>query len=375
MKLKICHFADHLNGRVDGIYTHIKSIIENTDSKKYEHYFCFQGNADIEKDIFLNDVKIVLLPELTSKFPIKALIRFYKICKTINIDIIHAHFLKPYIIGGLVNILLNKKLIYNYNGHFIFNHFYSNKEKSILYFIHSIICLIGKVNLALTPSETSKKKLLQETKLFPKIIVYYNGGKIYNTLNSKRKLIDKMNSFNHFKIVYAGRLAEQKRLDIALKIIKELVFSGEKVIFYILGEGELKSQLEFQVSNYGISKNVYFVGRVEEPYKYFYYQDLFLLTSDFEGLPLVFWEAMGVGLPILSSAIDGCKEIIVLTGCGETFDNTNIQEAVIKIKYFIRNPEKLEEMGQNGITSIMQKYNVNNFGKQIDNVYLSLTNK
>ena len=155
--INVCHFADHLNGKMDGVFTHIKMIVENTDKNKYKHFLCFQGDPFIEQEFTRLGGEIILIPSIKKKIPIRSFQEFFQHIKKKNIQIIHTHFLKPYVVAGLTNILLKKKLIYNYHGLFIDNEFYNKFEKMTYRIAHYLITLFKGVQLVLAPSLRSKE--------------------------------------------------------------------------------------------------------------------------------------------------------------------------------------------------------------------------
>ncbi len=131
-KIKICHFINIINGKSDGVFTHVKMLFKYVDNAKFEQCLVFQGNELIEREIKSLGFEVYTIPSLKKKFSIKSFIQFYSFVKSHKIDIIHTHFLKPYSISGIVNIFLRKKMIYNYNGLFIENLYNSKSEKFIL---------------------------------------------------------------------------------------------------------------------------------------------------------------------------------------------------------------------------------------------------
>ncbi|MCK9210472.1 MAG: glycosyltransferase [Ignavibacteriaceae bacterium] len=374
-KIKVCHFADHLNGKVDGVFKHILSIVKNTDASLFEHYLCFQGNEYIERKFIAANGKIILLPSITSKYPVHSLIIFYKLMKEYEVDIIHCHFLKPYIVAGFCNIILKKKVIYNYHGLFIDHHFYNVYEKTLYRLSHYIINKLNAVQLALTPSQASKSMLIKETSLFPAITSYYNGGEIKIGADDDEEFIMPYSQFtNFFSIVFVGRIEEQKRIDTAVRIIKHLADDSVDVKLFIIGGGSEEAKIKSLIHNLELDDKIIFLGVIDNPSKCFRYFDLLLLTSDYEGMPFVIWEAMSKGLPIVSSAVEGIVEVVQATECGLLFEKNDISAAVSAIKRIIENPELKKKLGENGKSAINCKYNVNNFGIEMHKIYSQLSN-
>ena len=115
----------------------------------------------------------------------------------------------------------------------------------------------------------------------------------------------------HVPIVVAvGRLTQQKDFSTLLRAFaKARVLRPMKLI--ILGEGELRSELESLVGQLNLQNDVSLPGFVENPFAYVSRSDLFVLSSLFEGLPTVLIEAMAVGTPVVAADCpSGPQEIL-----------------------------------------------------------------
>lgn len=107
-----------------------------------------------------------------------------------------------------------------------------------------------------------------------------------------------------------GRLSMQKDF---LTLIKAFALLRKQIIarLIILGEGELRTELEETINNLGISEDVSLPGFVENPYAYMSKATAFILSSRWEGLPTVLIEAMACGCPVISTDCpSGPREIL-----------------------------------------------------------------
>ena len=86
-------------------------------------------------------------------------------------------------------------------------------------------------------------------------------------------------------VLSVGRLARQKRLDVLILAFKKFRDSTGKGTLVIVGQGMLERDLRVLVEKLGISDNVLFLGEILKPYQLFKLADLYVLSSDFEGLP------------------------------------------------------------------------------------------
>jgi glycosyltransferase involved in cell wall biosynthesis len=369
--IKICHIVNHITGKADGVYTHLKMIFRCTDKNKFQHYLIFQGGEKVEKELSEMGVKVFVCKSLKKKVSLKAFIDIYKFIRENDIDIIHSHLIKPYSIAGLVNIFLRRKFIFNYHGLFIYNNvYYGIIEKFIYGLFHYLINLFKAADVVLVPSKKSKELLISETKLFPEPIVYYNGyyfPETENGINSELyKYIEKLKS-EKIIIAAVGRLNLDKRIDRAINILKQVRHKNTHLL--VFGDGELESDLRELVKNLNLTEHIDLLGYVAGVNNYYKLFDIVLFTSDWEGMPLTMWEAMANKVPVLAPDVGGFKEILEENNCGIIYKPGNVNDAAEKLISLLEDHLLRIKLGNNGMTAIREKYNEENFIKQIENVY------
>lgn len=371
--IKVCHIVNLITAKADGVYAHLKSIFRNYDRNKFTHILIFQGDEKIEKEVREFGVKVFISESLKKKISFKAFFEIYKILKSEKIDIVHTHLIKPYAIAGLINIFLKKKFIFNYHGLFLKNNPYYNFVESGIYsVIHYLIYLFSKVDAVLVPSKKSKQLLMEENKLFPEPIVYYNGyNPKQNSPEVQSDIVQRINELKTRKriIAFVGRLEIDKRVDRALTITKSLINQKINAHLLIFGDGSLKDGLNNLAQQYKFNDSVDFLGFVKNVVNYFKYFDLILFTSDWEGMPFTMWEAMVNEVPVVAPDVGGFREILEENNCGLIYKPGNIQEAEDKIKVLLEDEELRKTFGKNGKTAIERKYSESNFILQIEKVY------
>lgn len=151
---------------------------------------------------------------------------------------------------------------------------------------------------------------------------------IFNICSSKIKVIYNPIDFNiirqfcaetvesHFikdnvpLILAVGRLARQKNFELLIKSFSRVVKKMDARLI-ILGEGKERVELERLIVALGLKERVSLAGFQSNPYSFLSISDVFVLSSDFEGLPLVILEAMACGLPVISTDCkSGPREIL-----------------------------------------------------------------
>ena len=105
-----------------------------------------------------------------------------------------------------------------------------------------------------------------------------------------------------------ARLAKQKRIDRLLEVAGMLPANIHVVI---AGDGTLRESLERLSAERGLSSRVHFLGHREDKDRVFDAIDIFVITSDTEGLSNAMLEAMARGLPVVSTPVSGAEDALL----------------------------------------------------------------
>jgi glycosyltransferase involved in cell wall biosynthesis len=154
--------------------------------------------------------------------------------------------------------------------------------------------------------------------------------------------------YSNKRIIAIGRYTEQKGFDILIDDIKEVLLNNPDWNLSIIGDGEMRRELEEKINNNNLDKQVFlkpFTKNIEELYLD---ASIYIMTSRFEGLPMVLLEAKACGLPIISyDCPSGPKEIIIEGEDGFLVPFQNKQELSQKLILLINSLELRERMGRN----------------------------
>lgn len=112
------------------------------------------------------------------------------------------------------------------------------------------------------------------------------------------------------RLVTAGTLKEQKNHRLLLAAFASLLRRRDAQLA-IVGDGPLRGELEALAKTLGVDHRVHFTGFTANPWPYYQSADVFVLSSDYEGYPLVLIEALRTGLQIVSTDCEsGPAEIL-----------------------------------------------------------------
>jgi glycosyltransferase involved in cell wall biosynthesis len=125
--------------------------------------------------------------------------------------------------------------------------------------------------------------------------------------------------------VYVGRVAFEKNIDFLLIMLAQLRHTMPDVLLIIAGEGPAESKLRKTVSGLNLTDNVLFVGYLERATELpscYSAGDAFVFASRTETQGLVLLEAMALGVPVVSTAVMGTRDILAAgKGCRVADDN------------------------------------------------------
>jgi len=170
----------------------------------------------------------------------------------------------------------------------------------------------------------------------------------HNFINTNRVL----------NIIYAARLEKAKQPLILVEIDKLLKLQGVCVQWTVAGNGELEAELKREIEISG-AKNFTLTGLInnQELHRHYLNQDLFILPSLFEGLPVSLIEAMKSGLiPIVSDIEGGVREIVKNGINGYLCQSGNAHDFAKKIAFLAQNKVIKTTIEQNVTKSVRVQF-------------------
>jgi GalNAc-alpha-(1->4)-GalNAc-alpha-(1->3)-diNAcBac-PP-undecaprenol alpha-1,4-N-acetyl-D-galactosaminyltransferase len=114
----------------------------------------------------------------------------------------------------------------------------------------------------------------------------------------------------HRTIVAMGRLGREKGFDVFLRALARVLPARPDWRVTVLGAGPLRHELESSRNALGLANRVNFAGLCPEPYPVLAAADVFVLSSRYEGFPNALLEAMGTGLPAVTTDFPGHDELV-----------------------------------------------------------------
>lgn len=152
---------------------------------------------------------------------------------------------------------------------------------------------------------------------------------------------------NNLQVIAVGRLSYQKGFERLIDIWKLVVQENSAWNLKIFGSGELYFQILDMIKEKGLEKNIEVLNPTSRIYDELLDSSIFVLTSRYEGLPMVLLEALSCGLPVVSFDCQcGPKDLISDGINGFLVENGNIEDFAKKIILLMENKELRKEMGK-----------------------------
>lgn len=187
-------------------------------------------------------------------------------------------------------------------------------------------------------SNECRENFIKKFGFSEKTVVCYNPIPSKEIQDLSREKVDIEINKDEFNIVSVGRLVQEKGYDRLLRAHKKLIEDGIIHKIYIIGDGELKEELEDFIEKNNLKDTVILLGFQSNPYKYIKDSDLLLISSRDEAFSLVVAEAIVLGIPIMSTRCCGPVELLNNGEYGYLVDNS-LQGIYEGLKNILNNPD------------------------------------
>ena len=177
----------------------------------------------------------------------------------------------------------------------------------------------------------------------PNIVVIPNA----RTFTPKR-----LTDWNNKKVIAIGRYNYQKGFERLIEVWRFVVKDFPEWKLEIIGDGEEREKLRSLVNRYGLNDSLSLVAANNEIEKYYLNASLFVLTSRYEGLPMVLLEAQAFGLPIVSFRCKcGPSDVITDGVNGFLVDEGDIEQFAVALKRLMGDAAFRKQMGEKALVS------------------------
>ena len=313
--MRIGIFTDTYPPFINGVSTSVFMLKKALEKKGHEVYVVTLNTENMHYKFDENNtvLRIPGVPigiydyRVSGIYPIRAM----NIIRKWKLDVIHSH--TEFSMGTFARIIsrqFNIPLVHTYHTmyedytHYITKGYFDKSSKKIVEYLTLFYC-DKTANELIVPTKKTYDLFKQKYEVDKNIYIIPTGIEIerfyvenvdkkkVNSIKEKLKIKD-----DSFNIVFVGRLAKEKNVDLLLSAQKEIIKKNKNINLIIIGDGPDMEEYKGTSKKLGIDKNTFFTGKVpwEEVPLYYRIADVFATASTTETQGLTVIEAMAASV-------------------------------------------------------------------------------
>lgn len=371
-KKRIVLISESMGG---GLRKHVVQLLSNLDKDKVELFF-IHGSHTLDES-FRNDYSHLeknckmfpcdhLIREISPKEDVLAYQFISKKIKEIKPDIVHCHSSKAGVIGRLAAKRRGvKKIFYTPHAYSFLAPEFSGKKKFLFIQIERFLSRFSTTQTFCVSKGEMQAALEVNLDKTEKFQVIYNGLPEID-FPSKETIRAQLELENTAVVIgNNARMSEQKNPMFFMEIAQKMIRQNANWHFVWAGDGQLMRICQSFIKQNGLEKNIHLLGERPDSETIVIAYDIFLTTSQYEGLPYAPIEAMRAGVPILATNVVGNSELVIEGKNGYLIDlewSKSVEEKLYKAAKMDAQMIKAD---------FRQRFAIDQMLKQIETIYLA----
>lgn len=297
-KKRVLQVVGALN--IGGAETMLVNVLRNMDRQRWQFDFAVSGN---EKGYYEEEIQelggVIYHVTKRSDSIWKHYYQFYLLVKRQKYKIVHIHQQNAFF--TVLQIIAAKRA----GAERVITHCHSTNDwrgKSLI-FLHKIMRrVINRLaDVRLACGEEAAKWLYGTTKEVGIVPLPVDCSKYFFSAELYRELRNRYRYSGKKVYVHVGRFSEVKNHRFLIEIFEELKAINKSSVLFLIGDGELRKDIEKIVKEKSLDNDVVFWGNISNVNEKLLMADAFLFPSLYEGFPTVLLEAQAAGLPCFIS--------------------------------------------------------------------------
>jgi len=171
-------------------------------------------------------------------------------------------------------------------------------------------------------------------------------------------------------VISVGRLTSQKGHAVLLDAVPDVLARFSNTVIAIVGDGPLRESLIEQAISLGIEEAVRFMGVRDDVFRLLNAVDLFAMPSLSEGLPMALLEAMGMGVPILASKLEGIASVVEHEKHGLLIPSGEVESLSLSLIRLLEDSSLREKLAIAGKRLVLDNYTLDRMCEEYEQVFL-----
>jgi glycosyltransferase involved in cell wall biosynthesis len=170
------------------------------------------------------------------------------------------------------------------------------------------------------------------------------------------------------RILVVGRLARQKRPDIAIRAFAQVRERNPSAELHLVGDGPLRFELTALIAELGVADSVKFLGLRDDVPALLSRASCLVLSSDYEGCPYSVLEAMAAGVPVVATKVGGVPELVDERN-GLLVEPGQPDELAEAVSALVADPRRARALGRAGRERVRSEFSLQRMTDAVKAVY------
>ena len=363
--IRVAHVVTRLN--VGGVTRDILNLYRYMPADRVESCVIAGslagGETEMTEAIRTAGAAPMSLPQLRREIaPIDDLIALFKLWRFFRQwkpDVVHTHMAKAGALGRLAAVMAGAPVrVHSYHGH-VFHGYFGRAGSFAARAIERVLGRITSGVVTLTPAQ--HEEIVGQLRIVPapraSLIPY--GCDISERAADELTVAWRRNlgiAEDAFVALSVGRLVPIKNHELLLQALAQCG-ACSRITAVIVGDGELRPQLEQQALALGVGNRVVFAGWRNDVAIAYQAADVLALTSRNEGSPLAVMEAMGSGCPVVATRVGGVPDLVD-EASAILVDDNDAAGLATALCALAQDPHRVRRMGTAALARARAKFSV-----------------
>tara|TARA_R110002020_G_scaffold441097_3_gene651825 strand:+ start:461 stop:1627 length:1167 start_codon:yes stop_codon:yes gene_type:complete len=371
-KIKVLHLIKSLGrGGAEKLIPET-ALVHDQDQFEFHCLYFYHQQNNIVEELERAGIQVHLIPSgnLGLFFQVRKVREFIQ---KKEINIIHAHLPWAGILARSVGSKLKIPIVYTehntwerYNKLSYWGNRVSFKKQDVAIAVSNEVALSMRLNSIWDPYQRGGRMKLK---------VIQNGVnteefKRREKEDGRRKQLGIPKEAPVIGIVSVFR--SQKRLWLWVRVALKILEKYPETHFILVGDGEWKRRIETQIEQSGKSANFHLVGVQKDVLPYLSQMDIYLSTSEFEGLPIAMLEAMSCKVPVVATRAGGIGEVIQQGVQGYLTEIEAWEKLSDYCCNLFQKPELHDQMRIAARARVIEQFSMERMVRELERVYLEV---
>ena len=330
-------------------------------------------------------VAVTQLPALTRPPDLPhdalALAQLVDILRDVRPQIVHTHMAKAGTLGRLAAAIYNHtsgrrdpaRVVHTYHGHVLEGYFGPAKTRLFLGIERALARVTDRI-VAISPR--IKSELLEECRIgrgdqyrvVPLGFDLDGLAAIDDTARAQARAQMRIPT-GCAVVTTVGRLTAIKQQRLFLEVAQQVARTHPSVVFLIVGDGDLRHELEASAATLGIADRVRFLGWRRDLETIYGATDVFLLTSRNEGTPVALIESLAAGCAGVSTNVGGVADVLESDAVGLLAPDGDASALADRVTTLLADADRRRRMGAAGRALVVARYGLERLVADVDALY------